>query len=229
MSLIEKSDTILTKSDKGIEPFLSAILAHEVRNPLGYMKLAVSGLNSLVQDPRGKTFIDIISRGIDQINSTIEQVLYCSDCKKLNLNLINITDEVTTIVENFNKKSIRLITPTICYWYSDCVAFRRLITNLIENAIKATENIPNDPFILVEVKKFDGILLVRILDNGGGFPDGFNEKSIQPGFSLFKRGLGLGLFVCKRLAENLNARLIIKNSVINGRLGAQVNLIFKSV
>ena len=82
----------------------------------------------------------------------------------------------------------------------------RIITNLVKNAIQATENI-KEPKIIVSIKKFRKKAIIEIQDNGAGVPKTIKEKIFEPKFTTKSKGMGLGLSIIKNLVTNYNGNI----------------------
>ncbi len=75
---------------------------------------------------------------------------------------------------------------------------RRIIINLVDNAIEAMERHGQ---IVVETQRDGANHLVRVLvaDDGPGIPPGEREKLFLPYYSTKRRGSGLGLAIVRRI------------------------------
>jgi signal transduction histidine kinase len=99
----------------------------------------------------------------------------------------------------------------------DAGQIESLLCNLIENAIKATgaggkvtistalfRRLPDGRS--VDVREF---FELSVSDNGCGIEERYLEKVFEPAFSLFQSGAGLGLNICRRIAENHGGEITI--------------------
>ena len=69
-------------------------------------------------------------------------------------------------------------------------------------------------------------LVVR--DTGGGFAEDILKRAFEPYVTTKARGTGLGLAVVKKIADEHNARIELKNNMQDERItGAQVSLSFR--
>ena len=69
-------------------------------------------------------------------------------------------------------------------------------------------------------------LIVIITDNGTGFPNEILENATEPYVTSRDNGTGLGLAIAKKIMDDHQGELIIKN---NPKEGATVSLVFKKV
>ena len=80
----------------------------------------------------------------------------------------------------------------------DPALFRRVLTNLILNAIQA---MPKGGRLAITGLKHQDSLTVRVQDTGVGIAKENLEKVFTPFFTTKAQGQGLGLAVCRRLTE----------------------------
>lgn len=103
--------------------------------------------------------------------------------------------------------------------HADPVLLRQLLDNLISNSIKYTE--PGVvPRISVTTSAADGVVTVRVCDNGIGIPAGQHE-SIFDNFHRAHRsagysGTGLGLGICKRIVERHGGTIVAADNPSGG-------------
>jgi signal transduction histidine kinase len=95
------------------------------------------------------------------------------------------------------------------------VGLRRLISNLVGNAIKYS---PAGAQVHVTTDRIDGTVRVNVRDNGPGIPPEQLEKVMLPFRRLRtdKPGTGLGLSIAKRYAECYGGRLWLESDGKNG-------------
>ncbi|HEX6240073.1 MAG TPA: sensor histidine kinase, partial [Polyangiales bacterium] len=77
---------------------------------------------------------------------------------------------------------------------------RRLLVNLLSNALQAVAGRP-DPSILVSAAAEDDNLLLVVEDNGPGVAEEVRYRLFEPLTTTRPKGLGLGLALCRRIAE----------------------------
>ena len=86
----------------------------------------------------------------------------------------------------------------------------QVLINLIQNAIEAVKGGGN-PRIEIKGSKAAGHAMIEVCDNGREIPRGIKEQMMQPFFTTKdkERGTGLGLTVCKNIAENHQGSFMI--------------------
>jgi signal transduction histidine kinase len=89
---------------------------------------------------------------------------------------------------------------------ADKTQMNRLFTNLIQNAIEACNGKGKCDIELNEVRT-DGVIQISIKDNGEGIPKEMHSKIFIPNFTTKSSGTGLGLAMCKGIAEQAGGRI----------------------
>ena len=79
--------------------------------------------------------------------------------------------------------------------------------NIIQNSIIYSKEIVN-----IEITQHKDDLLLKIFDDGPGFPREIVDKLGEPYVSKNKKGMGLGIFIAKNLIENMNGKILFYNS-----------------
>ena len=95
----------------------------------------------------------------------------------------------------------------------DRIQLLQILLNLVNNAIDATrEREPALRRVIVSTALDSGSKVrVEVLDSGGGIPEGALGRMFEPFFTTKPKGLGLGLPICKALAEAHGGTLSARN------------------
>jgi signal transduction histidine kinase len=92
---------------------------------------------------------------------------------------------------------------------------RLILVNLLENAVQVT---PAGRNVSLAAEVQDGRLMLRVQDQGSGFPEHLRPGLFLPCRSTREGGSGLGLAISKQLAEHLGATLELRESTSSGCL-----------
>ena len=139
-------------------------------------------LDFTVLEERAENFTKNLT--VFDVREAIDQILVMMEDK---VNLQEIL--VRTRYLNFDESGYMIKT--------DMKRFQQVLLNLYSNAIKFTQN---QGKITIEVEKEDGMLLIKVIDNGTGIRKRNQNKMFQM-FGTIKednpQGIGLGLCICK--------------------------------
>lgn len=224
--LSEKFDDLIQRiyKDYKKQKEFSSNVAHELRTPIAIMQAQVDVFREKNTDENNLDFIETMDSNIKRLKKLIDSVLLLSKRNKLKIssvNLDNMIDEILFDLDDFaSKKNISLD-----YHYSnisidsDDVLIQRLIFNIIENAIKYTEE---GGLVDVNVSQNDKETVIRISDTGIGISDEKKEEIFdlfyQVDDSRNKEGFGIGLSLSKDIAETLGARIEVRDNKPKGTI-----------
>lgn len=191
-------------------------VAHEIKNPLTPMKLALQQLSIAYRD-KNKDFDSLFQKVSKTVLTQIENLSQIASefsrfAKMPSLNL-EIMDLVITIKDTIDlyqdeKVKIEFISQLdSALIEGDRSHIRRVFINLIRNSIQA-----NASSVKIELKKFNTKYLIEVMDNGSGIPEEVQEKIFTQSYTTKEKGMGLGLVITKRFIESINGSIQLKSS-----------------
>jgi signal transduction histidine kinase len=206
-------------------------VAHEIRNPLGSIRLGVSMLRDSVTDPEALNTIELVERGIKHLNKLVVDVTQFSRQKELeraavdlheslerSIDLVSerIVEKNTTVEKQFSQRSI------VGQW--DPYQLRQVFVNVIANAVDASQEnseVLISTELLAPETNGDGqsprhYARITIADNGRGMDKATRDRIFEPFFSTKKRGTGLGLAIVKQIVELHGGRISVASEVGKG-------------
>jgi signal transduction histidine kinase len=195
--------------------FLPA-LAHEVRNPLSTINLAVEMLNLSTLDEEQQQFLDIIARGSRRITELITRLLVSVQPHQFSSELYSLgqlLDDVLLMArDRILLKHIivrKEYTETQHGVLIDKEKMKIALSNIVANAIDA---MPSQGGELTLVMKSIGRQnTIEIRDNGVGISEENLKKIFQPYFTNKAGGLGLGLSVTLEILRANNASVDVRS------------------
>jgi signal transduction histidine kinase len=95
----------------------------------------------------------------------------------------------------------------------DRTAIRRVLSNLITNAVQA---MPRGGQLTIRISSAEGAALINVEDTGEGIPKENMDRMFEPLFTTRAKGQGLGLAVCKKLVEAHGGNITIDSRVGRG-------------
>ena len=179
---------------------IARTIAHEVRNPLTNIGLAVAQIkgDKPVEDESRAMLFDIVNRNSLRINQLISELLDATRFSELNFTpvLINtLLDEALKLAKDrLDLTHIKVETEysaDICKISVDTEKIKIAFLNLIVNAVEAME--PDKGVLKILTKGEDDKCIVEITDNGHGMTDEQLNNVFEPYFSTKENGNGLGL------------------------------------
>jgi PAS domain S-box-containing protein len=200
---------------------LARMIAHEVRNPLTNIHLALDQLQSNEPDEDSRMFLDIIDRNSSRINQLITELLNSSKPANLEFKEYNITtllqETLALASDRITLKNIQLITQ---YGLDASIRVDKeklqiAFLNMIINAIEA---MPEENGVLrVETSiSEEHNLQVRIFDNGSGIPQENLNHLFEPFFSSKPKGIGLGLTATHNIIINHKGSIEVESKQGHG-------------
>ena len=188
----------------------AGMVGHDIRNPLQAMISDVYLLKDYLLNMPESQIKDEVTESLDGIERNITYInKIVADLQDYarpitpelsDFNLYELTTEVfapITVPEN----TTPLITIDPQFWLeSDPIILRRILTNLIINAIQA---MPQGGNLSVSATKQNGKIVLAVKDTGVGIPEDVKPKLFTPMMTTKAKGQGLGLAVVKRLVEAL--------------------------
>jgi signal transduction histidine kinase/signal transduction protein with GAF and PtsI domain len=207
---------------------ITETLVHDLRSPMSAVSSALSLLDEALaretQDPLTEQSLDIAKRSTRRVLSLIESLLDISrmeagivTLERTQFSLFNMTkDIISEFIPQANELGLVLrneIAPTTPQVHADPEKITRVLTNLLDNAIKFT---PEGGQVTLSTAPLDGqTLIVQVTDTGPGIPLEYREKIFDrftqvPGFRGRRRGSGIGLTFCKLAVEAHGGRIWVE-------------------
>ena len=196
---------------------LAATVAHELRNPLAAMRLAVHNIKKRDNNPDVEKILKVIDRKIAESDQIINNLLFYSRLKIPIFNSINIFDiiiECLEIAVHSSKKKIKIIQDLDpiknINIKADSLQLKEVFNNILNNAIDIVLNEIGQIKILALNE--ENFIKIVIEDNGAGINKDILDKIFDPFFTTKAKGTGLGLTVCKQII-NMHDGEILVNSI----------------
>ncbi len=138
------------------------------------------------------------------LNAVIERIITISGTK------------IKSIVDSFETK----VAENLSKIYSDSQIIELVVINLLNNAIEETSK-KRDSWIRLDVlygKKNHDTIIIKVSDNGSGIEESIIDKIFDPFFSTksSKEGTGMGLYLCRALADQIGASIEVESDFGNG-------------
>ena len=182
-------------------------VAHEIKNPLTPMRLTVQNFERKFnpKDENIKVKLAEYSKTLIQqidvmsaIASAFSDFAIMPIQKKEKIEIISV---VKLALDIFNDTSVRYQTEEAeLYAFLDKTQLIRVVTNLVKNALHATEN-EEVPLVNVDVFSEGDTVKIVVSDNGKGVSSDVKDLIFEPKFTTKSSGMGLGLPMIKNIIE----------------------------
>ena len=200
---------------------LSAVLAHEIRNPLG----SIRGTAEILKDdyqPGDKKyeFLEILVKESERLNRVVEDFLRLSRPQPATMEDCDIVEELNNIITlvsaEAKKRNISLefksnLLPSV---EGDPEKLRQAFLNIILNGLQAA---PSGGSVLItafsdEPKDGESAWIeLRFTDSGPGIPPDVMDKIFEPFFTSKVGGTGLGLAITRKIIESHGGRIEVES------------------
>lgn len=201
-----------------------ASASHDLRQPLHALMLFVDQLQQLPVAPELSSIVNQIAMATDNISNLMESLLRISridletrkpDIRPLKLEPL-LAEIAATHSEAIRHKGLRLdIAKTSLWIFTDPKYLTRIVSNLIGNALRYTEQ----GRILIGARRENGNVRIEIWDTGIGIgedhlPFIFNEfYQVENPERDSRKGLGLGLAIVDRIAKALGHEISVRSKL----------------
>jgi signal transduction histidine kinase len=230
---IEEVNQKLQQDNQYKSDFL-AIVSHELKTPLtsilAFCELMVENIDT--KDLRVQKQLAEIDKNsnilLEMVNNILETARIQAGSEKINLELTDLSDIIGIVeassISLAEKKQITLVakvSPSVPLIMTDWEKVRRIILNLVSNAIKFTPD-GGTINVLADLSADEREVIIRVIDNGIGIPDDKQElifeRFTQENMSTVRRfgGSGLGLSLVRDLTTMLGGFVAVKSSVGKG-------------
>ena len=177
---------------------MSAVMAHEIKNPLAALKGHAQLLARQVAEaerPRAERVVGEAERLETLVYSLLDFARTAAldrrdaDPRRILQDAVEQTvpDRVRVVGEHAPER-----------WSLDATRIRQVLVNLLDNALKAS---PADAKVEAEVRREAGDLVFVVRDRGPGIPPEHLEQVFEPFFTTRTKGSGLGLAIVRRITR----------------------------
>lgn len=210
-------DALIEKERLSILGRLTATVGHELRNPLAALRNTLFIIRSLSDGQHEmKPYIETGERSIARCDNIVQDLLECNRQQELECKPYDLSDWTRQVVEEqVIPAAIRIeldlpVPGPIVNLDDD--RFRRVLINLIENAIQAHAAPGPDHYIRITAKSDNGFAQVSVEDNGAGIAADVLPKIFEPLYTTKSFGTGLGLPTAKRLVQQHGGELVVDST-----------------
>ncbi|OFZ18692.1 MAG: hypothetical protein A2X94_14390 [Bdellovibrionales bacterium GWB1_55_8] len=239
MILRTEQDRCKTSKEQSLNVLTSGV-AHEINNPLaiatGNLALLMRKMpKELENNPVLTGHLTKVQTAHERIIEIVSGVRSLSDASpliKLSLNeIVRDVMESPCAQEHLPRHALRTSLRATQPISGDAAKVERLLMNLLMNAREAVERSGQETPIRIITEDRGANVCLIVQDNGIGVSSADMERVFDPFFTTKDpgKGPGLGLFICKTLAEQMSARIQIESKEGQGTSVTVFFTIFKAV
>lgn len=190
---------------------MSAVLGHEIKNPLASLKGHVQLLlEKLPLDHPGRKGAEVVLRETVRLEELSRQVLEFARTGAVECESTDPAAVVRAAIEDAGGSDIYLrasASPTA--WPLDSARMEEVLVNLLRNARDASP--PGQPIDVALDVEADRHLVIEVRDRGEGIPAGEEERVFEPFYTRRVKGTGLGLALARRIVEGHGGAITARN------------------
>nr|MDA8388799.1 ATP-binding protein [Nitrospiraceae bacterium] len=194
---------------------LAATLAHEIKNPLNAISGAASYIGKNFSGSLINEFLRIINAEVLRISRLSTALLnfgkpMSPDFQRCDLNGL-VTETIALLEAEFREKEVSLATGldrSLPEVRLDPGQVKQVLINLLINALDAVN--PGG-VIRVETGGSNGSVRLSVQDNGRGISGDIMKNIFNPFFTTKTRGAGIGLSVCKKIANEHGGDILFES------------------
>ena len=204
-------------------------LAHEIKNPLTPIQLSAEQISykfakelkandKKILNERVKTIVNQVNAIKEMVNEFTEFSKATAKEKKL----VDIKKLIDDVINLYQQKDIKIRNSTKSIKImADETKLRQVFLNLIQNAYEA-KKANKDLLLEISTKELKDKINILFVDNGIGLKKELDV--FEPYVTSKETGTGLGLAVVKKIIEEHNGKISIKN---NQKEGVEVEISFE--
>jgi signal transduction histidine kinase len=219
---LQKAQSEIVQSEKlATLGYLSAGMAHEIRNPLNSIALFGQLIKSGTDDPEQQEYVDKILKEVDRIDGILRKLLDASKRPRYEISEVAIAEVIDKVLDVFSpqiqrhdikvEKSFHHLPPPIT---ADSTEIEQIFTNLFLNAIHEMQG---GGSLGVELYLDGQYVVIRVSDTGSGIPEEHRQNIFDPFFTTKgPAGSGLGLSVVLRIVKTYHGKIEVEKSDAGG-------------
>ena len=217
-------DVLVQAEHQAAMGFLTAGLAHEIRNPLGAIRGAAELLEGWQEDDRSRRVTSVLVRETERLDDVLTRFLRFAGSESAGRQPASVSalaEEVVQLVDaEARQRGIAVehvaccATPTVLL---DGGSLRQVILNLVLNAMQVQEQ-GGRVRVMTGLDDAGGPrpLFLRVEDAGPGVPDEHRGAVFHPYFTTRPGGTGVGLAVSRKVVTEQDGTIEVGDSALGG-------------
>lgn len=196
---------------------LAAVVAHEVRNPLGVIFNSLGALRRQVRtDGDAPMLLQIVGEEADRLNRMVGDLLDFARPSKPSIRpepIPHLLDQVVSsaLATAGGASAVRVareVDDGLPPVPVDARQLRQALLNVVLNALQA---MPGGGTLTVRARREGRLVCLELADTGPGVPPHLRQRIFEPFFTTRATGTGLGLAVVRRVAADHRGTVSVEN------------------
>ncbi|WP_298737166.1 HAMP domain-containing sensor histidine kinase [uncultured Chitinophaga sp.] len=207
-------------------------MTHELKTPIATVYAAVEAMqnfNALSDQRKTRSYLDISKQELQRLSELVEKVLQISAEEKEEIELFREETDLNELIDNIITNQQLKAGKPVQFRYDnhldhplafvDKTHLANAVSNLVDNAIKYSGD---QPLVHIQCIKENGLLTIRVKDNGIGIPRMYQESIFDKFFRVPTgnlhnvKGFGLGLSYVKKIVDMHNGAVRVHSEPEKG-------------
>jgi signal transduction histidine kinase len=196
---------------------MTAMIAHELKNPLGVISSSAQYLAQGVQSQEvQEEILQYILDEAQHLNVSMNNLLGLAKQRPPRFEQVDISRELSGFVQRWlqigdhNQRvtisvTIERYLPPL---YADLRQLNQVLFNLVRNS---EEMMPDGGTIIVQAESDKQTITISVLDSGPGIAENDKEKLFKNFFTTKENGIGLGLVICQQIVQAHKGEISLGN------------------
>jgi two-component system, NtrC family, sensor histidine kinase HydH len=218
---IQEAEEAVRRSDRlAALGQLSAGLAHELRNPLGTIKVSSEMLGRSVgaENEVAREVAGFIATEVDRCNSLITRFLQFARPLQLQLETADLAQVLDRAIVSVEREVpgiavYKNYAPEIPPFPVDAELLERVFYNLVLNAAQAS---PPEGAVTVKTRAAGGTAEIAVIDRGAGIDPRQLDTIFNPFFTTKPAGVGLGLAIVSKIVDEHGGKITVESELGKG-------------
>ena len=183
---------------------MGAVLAHEIRNPLAGIKGYAQVIEKRPNEPRNGNFAAQIITEVLRLEELVSELLLYASASSPAISdyyLDRVIEQAVAMVRHEAGQAgvhISVTCPEGVVLQGNSDRIGQILLNLAKNAVQA---MPDGGDLVIEAREQKNVVHIAVRDTGIGIQEDEMQRIFEPFFTTKARGTGLGLSLCKKIAE----------------------------
>jgi len=177
---------------------MSAVLAHELRNPLTSLKGHAQLLAEGSPEGRKRRRAERVVKSAERLEALINDLLSFARTAELNRSAVSPSAPLEAALEGLDRDRVDVTSKADGTVSIDQARMAQVLANLVANALQHS---PPERSVYVTILRDADQVEWQVRDHGPGVPVGDREDIFEPFVTRRQRGTGLGLPVARRICQ----------------------------